>query len=154
MLGPDLTGIYRMEILALEELSMMRVLMRLVLRRATRVVGKARGAGASGFELMLAPSREDSGRYTIESVRDIDRRTVHEVLRTFGLVDAPSLVPAGSSPGSRERDEGGAGEGGSEPRITFVRLTPRQTLRMFGEVRGRDPDVRKLYAHLEAEVWS
>jgi hypothetical protein len=145
-LGADLSRINRKKILVLEELSMkMRVLMRLVLRRATR------GAGASGFELMLAPSREDPGRYAIESVREIDRHTALEVLRTSGLAAIPPLVPSRGFPGRGERDEGGAGEAGPEPRITFIRLTPRQALRMFGEIRRRDPDVRKLYAHLEAK---
>jgi hypothetical protein len=70
-------------------------------------------------------------------------------LRTFGLAGISSLVPAGSS--LEERDEGGAGEAGSEPRITFVRLTPRQAMRMFGGIREGDPDVRKLYTDLEAK---
>jgi hypothetical protein len=65
-------------------------------------------------------------------------------------VGIPSLVPFRSSLGGRA--EGGAGEAGySEPRITFVTLTPRQALRMFGEIRRRDPGVLKLYAHLQAK---
>jgi hypothetical protein len=128
----------------LEGLSIkMRVLMRLVLRRARRK------ASASGFELMLRPSREDPERYAIESVREIDRRTARKALRAFGLAGVPSLAPSRSFLGGR--DEGGIGEAGSEPRITFVRLTPRQALRMFDEIRRGDPDVHKLYAHLEAK---
>jgi hypothetical protein len=59
------------------------------------------------------------GRYTIESVREIARRTAHKVLRIFGMMDAPSLVPSGSYLG--ERDNGGTGKGSSGPRITFIR---------------------------------
>jgi hypothetical protein len=133
-----------------EGLSMkMRVLMGLLLRRRTCVAGTTRGAGAFAFELMLAPSREDPERYAVESVRKIDCRTAHRTLRTFGLAGSPSLVPSGSI--LEKRDEGGAGEAGSEPRITFVRLAPRQVLRMFGEIRRRYSDVRRLYAHLEAK---
>ncbi|MDQ3943396.1 MAG: hypothetical protein M3254_09865 [Actinomycetota bacterium] len=133
-----------------EGLSMkMRVLMGLLLRRRTCVAGTTRGAGAFAFELMLAPSREDPERYAIESVRKIDCRTAHRTLRTIGLAGSPSLVSWGSI--LEERDEGGAGEAGSEPRITFVRLAPRQALRMFGEIRRRYSDVRELYAHLKAK---
>jgi hypothetical protein len=139
--GPSETN---RKILVLKELSMkMRMLMGLVLRRRTCV------AGTSGFELMLAPSGEDSGGYAIDSVREIDRCTIHRALRTFSLAGIPSLVPSGSV--LEEWDEGDAGQASPEPRITFVRLTPRQALRMFGEIRKGDPDVRKLYAHLEAK---
>jgi hypothetical protein len=133
----------------LEGFSMkMRALMGLVLRRVRRRT--AHVAGGFSFELMLAPSREEPGRYAIKSVREIDRRTARKALRAFGLVGIPSLVPFRSSVGGRAG--GGAGEAGySGPRITFVRLTPRQALRMFGEIRRRDPDVRKLYAHLQAK---
>ncbi len=142
--GASLFKIDRRKILVLKGLSMkMRVLMGLLRLRTTC------GAGASGFELMLAPSREDPGRYAIESVREIDRRTAHRVLGTFGLAGIPSLVPSGSV--LEERDEGVAGEAGCEPRITFIRLTPRQALSMFGEIRRRYSDVRELYAHLEAK---
>jgi hypothetical protein len=132
----------------LERLSMkMRMLRRLLLRRTTCAARTTRRAGASGFELMLAPSREDPGRYVINEVREIDRRTAHRALRAFGLVGIPSLVPSGSC--LEERDEGVVGEAGPAPRITFVRLTPRQALRMFEAIRRGDPEVRKLYAHLE-----
>jgi hypothetical protein len=142
-LGAGLFEIDR-KILVLKGLSMkMGVLMRLLRRRTTR------GAGTSGFELMLAPSREDPGRYSIESVREIDQRTVHRVFGTFGLACIPSLVPSGVI--LEGRDDGGAEEAGSEPRITFIRLTPRQALSMFGEIRGRYSEVRELYAHLEAK---
>jgi hypothetical protein len=151
-LGADLSRINRKKILVLEGLSRkMLVLMGLVLRRATRGTGSTRGAGAPGFELMLAPSREDPRRYAIESVREIDRSTALGVLRSFGLVGTTSLVASRDFPGREERDEGGAGEAGPVPRIAFIRLTPRQVLRMFGEIRRRDPDVHKLYAHLEAK---
>ncbi len=121
----------------------MHGLMGLLRRRTTR------GAGASGFELMLSPSREDPARYAIDSVREIDQCTVHRVLGTFGLAGIPSLVPSGGI--LEGRDKGVVGEAGSEPRITFIRLTPRQAQRMFGEIRERYPDVRTLYAHLEAK---
>jgi hypothetical protein len=131
-----------------ERLSMkMRVLVELVFQRARRRTTRA--TGTSGFELMLAPSREDPARYAIELVREIDRRTALMTLRAFGLASIPSLVLSRGFLGGRAG--GGAGEAGySEPRITFVRLTPRQALRMFGEIRRRDPGVRKLYAHLQA----
>jgi hypothetical protein len=149
-LGASLFKFDRKKILVTEGLSMkMRVLMGLLLRPRTCVAGTTHGDGASAFELMLAPSREDPERYAIRSVRKVDCRTAHRTLRTFGLTGSPSLVPSGSI--LEERDEGGAGEAGSEPRITFVRLTPRQALRMFGEIRRRYSDVRKLYAHLEAK---
>jgi hypothetical protein len=149
-LGAGLFKINRKRILVIEGLSMkMRVLMGLLLRRRRCVAGTTCGAGAAGFELVLAPSQEDPGRYTIESIRKIDRRTAHKALRTFGLAGIPSLVPSGSV--LEERDEGGAGSASPEPRITFVRLTPRQALRMFGEIRRRYSDVRRLYAHLEAK---
>ena len=80
----------------LEGLSMrLRLLMGSMLRRVARAAGITSGGGASGFELMLAPSREDPGRYAIESVRKIDRRAALKALRTFGLVSTPSLVPPG-----------------------------------------------------------
>ncbi len=142
--GGGLFKIDRRMVLVLKELSMkMHGLMGLLRRRTTR------GDGASGFELMLAPSREDPGRYAIDSVRGIDRRTVHRVLGTFGLAGIPSLVPSGGI--LEGRDKGVAGEPGSEPRVTFIRLTSRQALSMFGVIRRRYPDVHKLYAHLEAK---
>lgn len=127
----------------------LHALMGSVLRRAARAVGITGGGNASGFELMLAPSWEDPGRYAIEAVRKIDQRTAHRMLGTFGLAGIPSLVPSGVI--LEARDDGGAGEAGSEPRITFIRLTPRQALSVFAEIRGRYSDVRKLYAHLEAK---
>jgi hypothetical protein len=144
-LGAGPCKINRRRILVLKGLSMrMRALMGSVLRRA------AGGVGASGFELMLVPSREDSGRYAIESVKVLDRRRALEALRNSGLMGIPSLAPSRSFPGREERGEGVVGEAGSEPRITFIRLAPRQALSMFDGIRRRDPDVRKLYAHLEA----
>ncbi len=129
----------------------LRVSMRSVLRWAARAAGITGGGSASGFELMLAPSREDPGSYAIKSIRKIDRRAVLKALRTFGLVSTPSLMPSGSSLGREERDEVGAGEAGSEPRITFIRLTPRQALSVFAEIRRRYSDARRLHAHLEAK---
>jgi hypothetical protein len=131
----------------------MRMLVRLVLRRATRVARIARGAGARGFELMLAPSQEEPRRYAIESVKQIDRHTALKALRAFGLVGTTSLVRFKSLPGQKEQGEGGTGEASSAPRITFIRLTPRQAMSMFGAIRRRDSDVRELYAHLKAENW-
>lgn len=150
MPAAEASRINRKEILVLEGLSMrLRLLMGSMLRQVARAAGITSGGGASGFELMLAPSREDPGRYAIESVREIDRRAALKALRTFGLVSTPSLVPSGSA--LEERDEGGAGPASPEPRITFIRLTPRQALSMFAEIRGRYSEVRKLYAHLEAK---
>jgi hypothetical protein len=149
-LGTGLLKVDRKKILVTEGLSMkMRVLIGLLLRRRTCAAGTTGGAGASGFELMLAPSREDPGRYAIGSAREIDRHAALKALRTSGLAGIPSLVPSGSI--LEERNEGGAGEAGSEPRITFVRLTPRQALRLFGEIRKGDPEVCRLYAHLETK---
>jgi hypothetical protein len=126
----------------------LRGLMGWVLGRATDVAGIARGAGASGFELLLTPSREDPGHYAIGSVGLIDRRAAHEVLRDFELVGTSSFVPYRSIVGRGEQDEGGVGTAGPQPRITLVRLTPRQAWRIFARIRRREPDVRKLYAHL------
>jgi hypothetical protein len=128
-----------------------RVLMGLVLRRASRVARITRGAGASGFELMLAPSQEDPGRYAIESVKEINRHTALKALRAFRLVDTPSLAPSKSLPGQEEQDEDATGEASSAPRITFIRLTPRQALSMFGAIRTRDSNLGELYAHLKAK---
>ena len=148
--GAGFFKINRKTILMIEGLSMkMRVLIGLLLPRRRCVAGTARGKGASGFELMLAPSRDDPERYAIESIRKIDRRTAHRALRTFGLAGMPSPVPSGRC--LEEQDEEGAGEAGVAPRITFVRLTPRQALRMFGGIRSGDPDVRKLYRHLKTK---
>jgi hypothetical protein len=129
--GADAPKTCRKNILVLS--MKMRRLMELVLRQARR------GTGATGFELMLALSREHPGRYVIESIREIDRHTALEALSTFGLFH-----------GSGEWGRGGTAEVGSGPRIRFIRITPRQALRMFGEIRKGDPNVRKLYAHLEA----
>jgi hypothetical protein len=142
--GASLIEIEGRTILVLKGLSMkLQVLIGLLRRRTTH------RAGAFGFELMLAPSREYPDRYAIVSVRKINRRTVHRALRTFSLVGIPSLVP---SVGILEaRDEGDAGTASPEPRITFIRLTPRQVLKMFGEIREKYPDVRELYTYLEAK---
>jgi hypothetical protein len=149
-LGASFFRINRKKIQVIERLSMkMHVLMGLLLRRRRCVAGTTRGVGASGFELLLAPSQADPGSSAIGSIREIDRRSAHMALRTFGLAGIPSLVPSGSV--LEELDEGEAGEAGSEARITFVRLTPRQALRMFGEMRRRYSDVRSLYAHLVAK---
>jgi hypothetical protein len=144
--------INRNKIVVLNGLSMkMRMLVRLVLRRATRTARITRAAGTRGFELMLAPSQEDPRRYAIESVKEIDRHTALKALRAFGLVGTTSLVRFKSLPGQKEQGEGGTGEASSAPRITFIRLTPRQALSMFGAIRRRDSNVRELYAHLKAK---
>src|SRR5215216_7569482 len=115
----------------------MRMLMRLVLRRAMRVARITRGIGASGFELILAPSPEDPRRYVVESIREIDRHTALEAWRNFGLVATPALMPSRGLPGKKEQDGGGTGEASSAPRIRFIRLAPRQAMSVFGEIRRR-----------------
>jgi hypothetical protein len=116
------------------------------LRRAARIVKIACRSGASGFELTLAPSGENPRRYAIESVKQIDRRAVLETLRTSGLVN--TLLPKGFL--YREgRAKVSTGKASAVPRITLIRLTPRQTLSAFNAIRARERDVRKLYAHLK-----
>jgi hypothetical protein len=124
-----------------------RMLRRLGLRW---VVGAriSREGSASGFELMLAPSREDPRRYAIESIKRIDRRTALRTLRICGLIAA--VLPK-SFLAQEERDGDGAGEANAAARIRFVRLTPRQVLSMFDEIRRRDADARELYADLRGK---
>lgn len=113
-------------------------------RRKKRVASIARQGRVSGFELTLAPLQEDSKRYTIESVREIDRHAAFEALRTCSLAAAvlPEYFLAQEEPA-------GGGEASVAPRIAFVRLAPRQVLSMFDVIRGRDAGVRKLYTNLE-----
>jgi len=115
----------------------------------TRVARIVRQGDISGFELTLAPSREDSKGYAIESVKEIDRHTALKILGTSGLTTA--LLPglAESYPGQDDGDS--SREAGAEPRISFVRLAPWQVLGMFDAIRIRDADVRKLYANLEGK---
>lgn len=98
--------------------------------------------GASGFELVLAPSSEDQTRYAIESVREIDRHAARATLRTFGLASAVPSPFSEPLPALRKRD--GVGD-----RIVVVRLVSRQTLRMLEAIRGRHPNVGRLYVDLE-----
>ena len=113
-------------------------------RRGKRAARVAHGGGVSGFELRLAPSRGDSNRYAIESVRKIDRHTALEALRTCSLAAAvlPKYCLA-------QGGHDGAVETSATARITFVRLAPRQVLSMFDVIRGRDAGVRRLYSNLE-----
>ncbi len=113
-------------------------------RRRKRVAGMVHRGELSGFELLLAPLGEDSKRYAIESVREIDRHTALEPLRTCSLADA--VLPESFL--AREQQAGG-GEASAAPRITFVRLAPRQVLSMFDVIRERNAGVRELYANLE-----
>jgi hypothetical protein len=131
----------------LAELSIkIRVLMGWGLRRAARMAKIDSRRGVSGFELTLAPSGENPRRYAIESVKQIDRRAILETLRTSGLVN--SLLPR-----SLLYQEGQAevetGKADAAPRISLIRLTPQQTLSAFNTIHAREPDVRKLYAHLK-----
>ncbi len=123
-----------------------RMLRRLGLRRAAPGAGVYHEGSASGFELTLAPSREDPGRYAIESIKPLDRRTALRTLRTCRLTAA--VLPK-SFPAQEEQD--GDGEANAAARIRFVRLTPRQALSVFDEIRRRDADARKLYADLRGK---
>ncbi len=80
-------------------------------RRRKRVAGMAHGGGVSGFELRLAPLGEDSKRYAIESVREIDRHTALEALRTCSLADA--VLP--ESFFTREEKAGGGEASAARP---------------------------------------
>lgn len=113
-------------------------------RGGKRVARIARQRGVTGFELTLAPSREDSKRYAIEAVGEIDRHTALEVLRTCSL--GAAVFPAYSL---ARREQDGAGGASVAARIALVRLAPRQVLSMFEAIRGRDAGVRKLYSNLE-----
>jgi hypothetical protein len=117
------------------------------LRRMTRVARIARQGNVSGFELTLAPSREDSKGYVIESVKEIDRHTALKTLGTSSLTT--TLLPGLAKSYLGQDDRDGSREAGAAPRISFVRLAPWQVLSMFDAIRRRDADVRKLYADLE-----
>ncbi len=119
------------------------------LRRMTKVARISRQVDVSGFELTLAPSREDSKRYAIESVKEIDRHTALKTLGTSGLTTVLLPVLAKSCLDQEEHD--GSKEASGAPRISFVRLAPWQVLSMFDAIRRRDADVRKLYANLEGK---
>jgi hypothetical protein len=112
----------------------------------TRIAKIASRSRASGFELTLAPSGENPRHYAIGSIKQIDRRAILEMLRTSSLVNA--LLPRSFlyQEGQAEVDTGKAG---AAPRITLIRLTPQQTLGAFNTIRAREPEVRKLYAHLK-----
>jgi hypothetical protein len=112
-------------------------------RRGRRVV---HGGGVYGFELTLAPSRGSSERYAIESVREIDRHTALDVLRTCSL--AAAVLPENFL---LQEEQAGAVEASAAARIAFVRLAPRQVLSMFDVIRKRDAGVGKLYSSLEEE---
>lgn len=111
---------------------------------------KRAGSGLEGsdFELTLVPSRDDPRRYDIESVRPLDRCTALKTLRTFGV--AGSTVP-GSLLDQEEQGEGDTRGASAAARIRFIRLTPLQALSMFDAIRERDPNVRRLYAHLKGK---
>ena len=104
----------------------------------------AHPGGVSGFELILAPLRENSKRYAIESVKEIDRHTALKTLRTCSL--AADVLPR-SLLAHEEPD--GTREASSAARIAIVRPAPRQVLSMFDVIRRRDAGVRKVYADLE-----
>jgi hypothetical protein len=115
--------------------------------RTARVARIFRRDEAPGFEITLVPSPEHPDECAIESVKEIDRRTALKTFRTNGL--ATFLLPG--DPRVREERGGDGAERGSASRIRFVRLTPRQTLRLFASISRRNPDVRKLYANLEGK---
>jgi hypothetical protein len=123
-----------------------RVLMGWGLRRAARMAKIAYRSSVSGFELTLVPLGENPRRYAIESVKQIDRRAILEMLRTSGLVNA--LLPRGFLY-RKGRAEVDTGKASAVPRITLIRLTPQQTLSAFNAILAKEPDVRKLYAHLK-----
>ena len=87
--------------------------------------------GVSGFELTMA---------------QIDRRAILETMRMSGLVNA--LLPRDLIHQERQV-EGETGKADTASRITLIRLTPQQTLSAFNTIHAREPDVRKLYAHLK-----
>lgn len=114
------------------------------------MIGRARWEGASGFELSLAPSSEHPGRFTIESIGEISRRSALETLRTFGLVPRFLFVLPDRLLAKDGRDRART----TADRIEVVRLSPRQTLRMFDAIRSREPSVRELYVDLEGMGFS
>lgn len=111
------------------------------------MVERARRVGPTGFELWLVPSSDDSNRHSILSAGRISRSSALRTLRTFNL--SPALLSALPERLLAREDLGRAGRSGAVARIEVVRLTPRQTLHMFGAVRGTDSSVRELYAHLQ-----
>jgi hypothetical protein len=136
----------------LAELSIkLRVLIGWGLRRAAHMAKIDSRRGVSGFELTLAPSGKNPSLYAIESVKQIDRRAILETLRTSGLVNA--LLPRGLIHQERQV-EGETGKADTASRITLIRLTPQQTLSAFNTIHAREPDVRKLYAHLKEKEFN
>jgi hypothetical protein len=116
----------------LAELSIkLRVLIGWGLRRAAHMAKIDSRRGVSGFELTLAPSGKNPSLYTIESVKQIDRRAILETLRTSGLVNA--LLPRGLIHQERQV-EGETGKADTASRITLIRLTPQQTLSAFTDL--------------------
>jgi len=115
--------------------------------RTARVARIFRRDEAPGFEITLAPSPEHPDECAIESVKEIDRRTALKTFRTYGV--AAFLLPRNLQ--AREGRGGDGAEKGSASRIRFVKLTPRQTLRLFASISRSNPDVRKLYASLEGK---
>jgi hypothetical protein len=145
---PTLLEVAGERTLAFTGLSMKtRMLMWLGPWRTARVARIVRRDEALGFEIALVPSPEHPGDCATESVKEIDRRTALKTLRTCGL--ATFLLPG--NPRAREGRGGDGAEKGNASRIRFVRLTPRQTLRLFASITRRDPDVRRLYASLEGK---
>jgi hypothetical protein len=126
----------------------MRKLMRPGPRWATPGARFTRESSASGFELTLASSQEESRRCVIESIKPLDRRTALKTLRTCGL--GATVLPK-SFLAREERVGNDAREASAAARIRFVKLTPRQALSMFDEVRRRDTSVRTLYANLRGK---
>lgn len=107
--------------------------------------------GVSGFELTLAPSREGSKRYAVESIREIDRHTALKILMTCDLASALLLVLPEDFPAQEQQDKNDGREASTAARIAFVKLTSGQVLSMFEVIRSRDADVRELYADLEGK---
>lgn len=117
---------------------------RCLMARVARIVSRD---DAPGFEVTLVPSPEHPDNSAIKSVEEIDRRTALKTLRTYGL--ATFMLPG--DPRTREGRGGDGAKRGSASRIRFVRLTPRQALRLFASIRRRNSDVRRLYADLQGK---
>jgi hypothetical protein len=113
---------------------------------------------APGFELSLAPSGTDPARFVIESVGEIGPRSALETLRTFGLgsvlpVPAPG-APEGEEPRIAADRTSGEGRISGVARISVVRISSLQALRLLSAIRRRDPRVGALYARVRREGYS
>lgn len=125
----------------------MRLLVGLGPRKAARIAKIARraGAGELDLEMDLSPSDEDPGRYKIDSIKHIDRRTALKRMVSFGI--GAALLSA--APGTALAQEAAAGDDKGKAKIVVRKrnMTRRRALAAFAEAR-RDKKGGALHRHL------